>query len=193
MTTVHVLTLALGVVGFPAFLLSKRKSPAQNHDGNHWLEQLRLDRNPYQSLRFLAITTPPFKFNAAQVASVYGVVMDYPIKNGTGTLATYITGECSLYMSNGSGIINGEKHESVRMAAQELVDLASRNVGHTMPTTRYPSASNEFVRFYILTSEGVRTFWFRLSDLNGRNEAAYVLFTEANKVIRNLQLTTVLN
>jgi hypothetical protein len=194
MTTIHALTLAFGVVGFPAFLLSKRKSSTQQqHSGNsNWLEQLRLDRNPYQSLRFLAITTPPYKYNGIQVDSVYGIVIDYPVKNGTGTLASYITGECSLYMSNGSGIINGEKHESVRKAAMELVDLAARNMHTAIATTRYPSATNEFVRFYILTNQGVRTSWFRISDLN-RNEECHTLFAEANKVIRTMQLTTVLN
>ena len=193
MTTIHALTLALGVVGFPAFLLSKRKTHSQQQNqNNNWLEQLRLDRNPYQSLRFLAITTPPYKYSGIQVASVYGIVMDYPVKNGTGTLASYITGECSLYMSNGSGIINGEKHETVRQAAMELVDLATRNMSSTLPTTRYPSATHEFVRFYILTTEGVRTSWFRVSDLN-RSEEGHALFAEANKVIRTMQLTTVLN
>ncbi|HTJ13712.1 MAG TPA: hypothetical protein VL547_16865 [Dinghuibacter sp.] len=195
MTAVHVLTLALGVVGFPAFLLSKRKTQApsqQNHNNNNWLEQLRLDRNPYQSLRFLAITTPPYKYNGVAVDSIYGIIMDYPVKNGTGTLASYITGECSLYMSNGSGIINGEKHETVRLAAMDLVELAARNMSTSIPTTRYPAATNEFVRFYILTTEGVRTSWFRVSDLN-RSEEGHALFAEANKVIRTMQLTTVLN
>jgi hypothetical protein len=195
MTTIHALTLALGVVGFPAFLLSKRKTssqPEHHSNNNNWLEQLRLDRNPYQSLRFLAITTPPYKYSGIQIDSVYGVVMDYPVKNGTGTLSAYITGECSLYMSNGSGIINGEKHESVRLSAMDLVELASRNMSTAMPTTRYPSATNEFVRFYILTTEGVRTTWFRVSDLN-RHEEGHALFAEANKVIRAMQLTTVLN
>ena len=196
MTTMHAITLAFGIVGFPAFLLSKRKtttSNAHSNHSNHWLEQLRLDRNPYQSLRFLAITTPPYKYNGILVDSVYGVVMDYPNKNGTATLASFATGECSLYMSNGSGIVNGERHESVRQAALDLVDLAARNVRASMPTSRYPSATSEFVRFYILTNEGVRTFWFKLGDLNGSNEAAYVMFMEANKVIRALQLTTMLN
>lgn len=192
MTTMHAITLAFSIVGFPAFLLSRRKNSTQN-SGNHWLEQLRLDRNPYQSLRFLAITTPPYKYSGIQVDSVYGVIMDYPNKNGTATLATYSTGECSLYMSNGSGIINGERHESVRQAAFALVDLAARNLRATMPTTRYPSATSEYVRFYVLTNEGVRTLWFKLGDLNGSNESAYVLFTEANKVIRALQLSTMLN
>jgi hypothetical protein len=193
MTTIHALTLAFGAVGFPAFLLSKRKTqPQQQQNSNNWLEQLRLDRNPYQSLRFLAITTPPYKYNSIDVDTVYGVVMDYPVKNGTGTLASYITGECSLYMSNGSGIINGEKHESVRQAAMDLVELATRNMSSAIPTTRYPSATNEFVRFYILTTEGVRTSWFRVSDLN-RSEEGHALFAEANKVIRTMQLTTVLN
>src|ERR1700744_1848776 len=146
MTTIHALTLALGVVGFPAFLLSKRKtqSPSQAQNNNNWLEQLRLDRNPYQSLRFLAITTPPYKYNGVAVDTIYGIVMDYPVKNGTGTLATYVPGECSLYMSNGSGIINGEKHDSVRLAAMDLVELAARSMSASIPTTRYPAATNEY-------------------------------------------------
>jgi hypothetical protein len=195
MTTIHALTLAFSVVGFPAFLLSKRKSQTQSNSNNNsnWLEQLRLDRNPYQSLRFLAITTPPYKYNGIKIDTVYGVVMDYPVKNGTATLAAYITGESSLYMSNGNGIINGERHESVRQAAMDLVELAARNIDSTIPTTRYPAASSGFVRFYVLTSEGVRTAWIRLSDFNSRSEGGDALFSEANKVIRSLQLTTVMN
>ena len=191
MTTIHALTLAFGVVGFPVFLLSKRKSQASNN--NNWLEQLKLDRNPYQSLRFLAITTPPYKYNGIKVDTVYGIVMDYPVKNGVGTLSAYITGESSLYMSNGSGIINGEKHESVRRAAMGLVELAACNMASSIPTTRFPLAANGYVRFYILTTEGVRTTWIRLADKNGENEEGEVLFQEANKLIRSLQLTTVLN
>jgi hypothetical protein len=190
MTTIHALTLAFSAVGFPALLLSKRKSQPRN---SNWLEQLKLDRNPYQSLRFLAITTPPYKYNGIQIDSVYGFVMDYPVKNGTATLAAYITGESSLYMSNGNGIINGEKHESSRNAAMDLIKLVSRNINSSVLTTRFPIAASGYVRFYILTDEGVRTSWMRLSDLNGQDEEGTLLFIEANKVIRSLQLTTVLN
>lgn len=191
MTTIHALTLAFSAVGFPVLLLSnKRKSQPKP---SNWLEELRLDRNPYQSLRFLAITTPPYKYNGIQAESVYGFVMDYPVKNGTATLATYVTGECSLYMSNGNGIINGEKYESSRSAATNLVNLVSRNMKSSVLTTRFPIAASGYVRFYILTSEGVRTSWMRLSDLNGQDEEGTLLFIEANKVIRSLQLTTTLN
>lgn len=189
MSTIHALAAAISVVGFPVFLLSKRKS----QQSQNWLEQLRLERNPYQSLRFLAITTPPYKYDGVQVASVYGVVMDYPVKNGTATLAAYVSGEASLYVSNGTGIINGEKHDSVRKAAEELVALASARIDSTLPATRFPMATTGYARFYVLTSEGVRTTWICLSDLKSNGDGAYGLFAEANKVIRALQLTTVMN
>jgi hypothetical protein len=191
MTTIHALTLAFSAVGFPALLLSKRKSQPRNN--NSWLEQLKLDRNPYQSLRFLAITTPPYKYNGIQVDSVYGFVMDYPVKNGTATLSAYITGESSLYMSNGNGIINGERYDASRAAATDLVKLVSGNMKSSVLTTRFPIAASGYVRFYILTTEGVRTSWMRLSDLNGHDEEGTLLFIEAGKVIRSLQLTTILN
>lgn len=197
MTTIHAITLAFGVVGFPAYFLTKRKSQVQTTDGQqknqNWLEQLRLDRNPYQSLRFLAITTPPYKYEGIKEESVYGVIMDYPVKNGTATLATYATGESSLYMSNGSGIINGERYESVRQASMELVKLAARHIDCTVPTTRYPAASAGFVRFYVLTTKGVRTCWIRMGETHSENPGESLLFIEANKVIRSLQLTTALN
>lgn len=190
MTTIHVLALAFSAIGFPVFLLSKKKNVPGQHN---WLEQLKLDRNPYQSLRLLAITTPPYKYTRIQSEKVFGMVMDYPVKNGTATLVSYITGETSLYVSNGSGVINGHRHTHIHDQAIRLVESSASQLPLMLATSRYPMPVAGSVRFYLLTTEGVHTAEVLMSDVEQGASSFTGLFNEANELIRDLQLTTFLN
>src|ERR1019366_9173679 len=66
----------------------------------------------YEQLRNLAVNVTPAQLKLAIPESttlVYGVVMDWNLNESVMTLAAYITGAASLYLSSGEGINGGGK------------------------------------------------------------------------------------
>lgn len=55
---------------------------------------------------------------------VYGIIMDWKIGGATATTVAYQTGDASLYLSPGAGVIGGGQHQNVNSAAKQFVNLA---------------------------------------------------------------------
>ena len=85
----------------------------------------------------------------------YGIVMDWNIGNGTATLISFATGDASLYYSTGGGSLGGVGVEEIHDAAIEFVNLSEKYVDKLSITSEYPMPPVGYVRFYILTPQGV--------------------------------------
>jgi hypothetical protein len=137
-------------MGFLAFLgLAKSQSP-ESH------------KNPAdtgRALRQMMLTTPPGNMGekpSKEFPRIYGVLMDWPIEEQIATIFATSTGAASLYTTSTFGIIGGEGHEMVRVAAINFVRAADRYFDSSRPAAEYPYPTRDRVRFYFLTYDGAR-------------------------------------
>jgi len=120
-------------------------------------------KNPqetYTGLRNLALTAKAsdfFKVGLIGKHGVYGVLMEMGLPEGNVTLATFITGDVSLYFSTGGGMLGGIGYEKVSNAAIEFNKKADEFVPQSKKTTVFPSPSVGKTIFYILTKDGIYT------------------------------------
>jgi hypothetical protein len=66
--------------------------------------------NAFEGLRNMAFTATPEQLGLSLPADktvVYGVIMDWEMGGATATTVSYQTGDASLYLSSGGGVIGG--------------------------------------------------------------------------------------
>ncbi len=69
----------------------------------------------------MAFTTTPEQLGLSMPTdktSVYGVAMDWEMGSATATTTAYQTGDASLYLSSGGGVIGGGQHQKINSAAK---------------------------------------------------------------------------
>jgi len=81
--------------------------------------------------------------------------MDWRINNATASIVTYKTGDASLYLSSGGGVIGGGQHQNVSSAAKNFVSLTQNFLEKTTKDEKTTLPSTDEVKFYLLTNNGV--------------------------------------
>jgi hypothetical protein len=149
--------------------------------------------SPGSELRQLFLKTTPAKAGesaSAELSSVYGVALDWPIGEHIATVVSLSDGSASLYTTSTFGIIGGSTHEAVRAAAKRFVLLADRYVSDSAPTSAYPYPSRAKVRFYLLTHEGVRFIEEEAEPIYSGSAKLSPLFGAAQDVFTQLRAVT---
>jgi len=139
------------------------------------------------------LTTPPARTGEKptnEFPRVYGILMDWPVGEQTATVFSSSSGAASLYTTSTFGIIGGEGHESVRMAAINFVRAADRLFNSATPTTEYPYPAADRVRFYLLTFDGVRVIDTDLASIASRTSKYAEFFDLGQVVLTELRLVT---
>ena len=85
----------------------------------------------------------------------YGIVMDCNIGQATSTIVSFATGDASMYYSTGGGWLGGFGVEKVSSASKEFVIVAGEYVDKLNKVSDYPMPPVGFMRFYIITPQGV--------------------------------------
>jgi hypothetical protein len=151
-----------------------------------------LKENPYDGLRQMAfgVSTEQLGLTDLKAGDIYGVIMDWDLGEGIMTLITYKTGDASMYLSTGGGVIGGGQHENVNKASKQFVKLADKYLDKAVKTDLTPIPDKNCVRFYFLTTKG--KYYAQEQMINFENKTSQWLdyFEEANKVITELRLTT---
>ena len=147
----------------------------------------------YRDLRDLALKTSPadlkLRLDGSKVVA-YGVLMETSYPMGTVTLATFISGDASLYFSNGGGIIGGVGHENVRTAAQKFLEASQKFLARMSKASQFPAPSARCTRFYVLTNQGVYAAGeFLEDDLGNKKSEFFPLFYAGQDVISALRLS----
>jgi hypothetical protein len=178
----NLLIKAMGFLSFLFGTLSNAQSPApqQNTNVGH-------------GLRLMMLTTPPARTGekpSERFPRVYGILMDWPVGDQTATVFASSSGAASLYTTSTFGIIGGEGHESVRIAAINFVRAADRLFNSAIPTTEYPYPDADHVRFYLLTFEGVRVLDTDLASIANRTSKYAEFFGLGQAVLTELRLVT---
>jgi len=95
--------------------------------------------NPFDDLRNLVFSTTPEHLGLSfppDKTVVYGIIMDIGLGiNGTvATTVCYQTGDASLYLSSGGGVIGGGYRQNVNNAARQFVSLAQAYLDKAIKT-----------------------------------------------------------
>jgi hypothetical protein len=90
------------------------------------------------------------------VRGVWGVVMERGYAKGVATMIALADGTSSLHLSNGGAVVGGKEYPPARLAARKLCEQAADSLGATLATQEFPRPMQGRVRFYVLTTDGVR-------------------------------------
>jgi hypothetical protein len=145
-----------------------------------------------RGLRNQALTMSPKDLGLQGVAhEPYVVIMDIGYPNATASVMAAATGDASIYLSSGGGVIGGVGHETVRKAAKAFVEESAKylNTFHAVSDFPYPGAGN--VRFYVRTPEGVSVSQeIAESELGNGKHPLSKLFFAGQDVITQLREAT---
>lgn len=89
-----------------------------------------------------------------RLPQVWGAIMELGYPTGIVTLLSFAEGTTSLYFSNGGGVVGAGERESVRLMAEEFLDVVEAHVASMGPVEDTPTPRIGRVRFYARTFEG---------------------------------------
>jgi hypothetical protein len=153
-------------------------------------QDLKPKENRYRELRDLALQTKPKDLGLSFQASkktVFGIVMDWHVQNGTASVISFITGDASIYFSSGGGIIGGGTHDNVKVKAMEFVEKAQLLIAKTARSNLMPLPADNNVIFYMLTNKGIYSIQEDLENISNHSSIWVDLFLTGNEVITELR------
>lgn len=194
----YVIIGLLLIVGLVFYIASaKNKSGA---DTNKLTEQQTQDttqrrkvdpnNNPYHDLRNLAFGATIEQIGVelpVDQTKIYGVIMDWDLGEGTATLVAFLSGDASLYLSSGGGVIGGRGHENVKKAAVAFIDKAENYLNKTAKTDSTPLPGKDGVAFYFLTNKGKFVGREEMKNFDNGSSQWLGLFIEGNKLISEIR------
>ncbi|HVU49442.1 MAG TPA: hypothetical protein VHL80_02085 [Polyangia bacterium] len=108
------------------------------------------------SLRDRLLRTSAKEAGVEPVRGVWGVVMERGYPKGVATVIALADGTASLHLSNGGSVLGGREYPPARMAARTLCERAADSLGGMVAAQEFPRPAEKRVRFYVLTTDGVR-------------------------------------
>ena len=146
--------------------------------------------NPYETMREMALETKPEQLGLSFLSTqtvVYGIVMDWDVKNGKASIISFMTGDASIYFSSGGGIIGGGTHERVSLVSKELVTNAQLFLDKAKKTDLTPLPEKENVIFYFITNKGIFFGQDKLENMSNQSSIWLSLFLTGNELITELR------
>lgn len=142
-----------------------------------------------QALREQALALQPSDINVvlpAEPITVYGVVMDMSLTDGSATLVALLSGDASIYFDRGGGMLSGGSQNHVAMAAKGLVNVAQTEIARFQPgKTASPPRGD--ARITVLTNKGLRTATVREQSLADGTHPLSDVYYKANEVVTALR------
>lgn len=119
---------------------------------------------------------------------IFGAIMEMGNTQGFATVACYITGDASIYFSNGGGMLGGINHEIVRDAALKFIQSSLNFITMFKKTYNYPFPKAEQTNFYILSQDGFYTSQASTNDLGNKRSELSPLFFAGQDVITTYRI-----
>jgi hypothetical protein len=144
--------------------------------------------NAFEGLRNMAFTATPEQLGLSlptDKSIVYGIIMDWEMGGATASTVAYQTGDASLYLSSGGGVIGGGQHQNVNSAS-----LAQTFLDKTTKTETTPLPATDEVKFYLLTNQGIFVGKETMKNFENNSSAWLKLFEEGNNVLTELRKTS---
>jgi hypothetical protein len=190
--------IGLILVGGLTFYLTScgNKSADQNKQADQNISTVKVNQtkdNAYEDLRNMAFKATPEQLNISLPTDktiVYGVVMDWEMGEATATTVAYQTGDASLYLSSGGGVIGGGQHQNVNSASKQFVSLAQNFLEKTAKAEKTSLPTTNEIKFYFLTNKGVYVGQEQMKNFENNSSLWLKLFEEGNNVLSELRKTS---
>ncbi|NNT73260.1 hypothetical protein HKT18_13630 [Flavobacterium sp. IMCC34852] len=150
----------------------------------------KTQENTFEDLRSMAFKVTPEQLGLSlskDKTIVYGVVMDWEMGGATASTVAYQTGDASLYLSSGGGVIGGGQHENVNVAAKHFVNFAQTFLDKSIKSETTALPEKNQVIFYLLTNKGIYAGKEEMKNFENNSFAWVKLFEEGNKVLTELR------
>ncbi len=154
---------------------------------------IETNENAFKALRNMAFATTPEQLELSLPTDetiVYGIIMDWGIDAATATIVSYQTGDTSIYLSSGGGIIGGGQHGNVSRVAKQFVNLGQIFLDKATKTENTTLAENDTIKFYFLTNSGVYLGQEHMKNFENKKSIWLPLFEKANLLLTELRETT---
>jgi hypothetical protein len=149
--------------------------------------------NTFEGLRNVALNVTPEQLGLKLLVDktvVFGVLMDWEMEGTIVTTVSYQTGDASMYLSSGGGVIGGGTHKNVNRAAKTFVNTAQPFLDKAVKTETTKVPEKDFVYFYLLTNKGIFKGQDEMKNFENNTSKWKSLFEAGNQVITELRLTT---
>jgi len=150
----------------------------------------KTEENTYPELRQVAFSINPEKLGLNfenDKTIVYGVIMDWEMGGATASTISYATGDASLYLSSGGGVIGGGQHQNVSSAAKQFVSVAQKYLGKAQKTETSQLPDQNEIKFYLLTNKGIYLGIEKMENFENNSSEWMELFESGNKVLSELR------
>lgn len=192
--TTYIIIGAVLIIASGIFIACKPKKNQSADKQENTQSENKTDQqeNPFHDLRQMALSATPEQLGleTSDETKVFGIVMDWDLGDGIATVAAYQTGDASMYLSSGGGVIGGGQHDNVRQAVFPYVQFGQEFLTKAEKTESTPLPDKDCVRFYLLTNKGIFYSQEKMKNIENENSDWLKLFEEANKVLTELRLTT---
>ncbi len=194
LTTKEIIEVSIiGVVQAGVLIWYYNRNKQKNNKDNEIRASLAKEY-PYEGMRNIALNTVPGAI-VAHVADnevyVYSVVMDWDMGSDLITLITQVTGDATLYVKSGGGIIGAGKYPNISEAAQKFTKTAQLYLDKAIPVTATPLPQKNCVQFFLLTNKGKFMATDLMQNIENKTSAWVGLFNEASNVIGQMQQSAV--
>jgi hypothetical protein len=181
------------ILAISTFIACKPKTDKQKESEtqNQSPKEIKLEENPFDGLRDMALGVTAEQLGlqiAEEQTKVYGIVMDWDLGDGIATVSAYETGDASMYLSSGGGVIGGGQHENVRNIVFPYITKGQSFLNKATLTDSTPLPDKNCIRFYFLTNKGKFMAQENMKNIESETSEWLILFEEANKVLSELRL-----
>lgn len=169
---------------------TKEKKDKNVEELNTQPKKVDLNNNPYQELRSKAFNVTPKELGITlpkDETKVFGVVMDWEMNGATASTIAFQTGDASLYLSSGGGVIGGVTNLSVKSAAENFVKKADSLFEKSTKAENNALPETNSVYFYFLTNNGIYVAREKMENLENNSSEWISLFEQGNRVLTELR------
>ncbi|TGL34120.1 hypothetical protein EHQ52_06245 [Leptospira koniambonensis] len=150
-----------------------------------------IDRTPYKELRELAFETEYDDIgiqNPNGKTVVYGIIMDWPTQSEIVTLATFLSGDASIFLTSGASFIGGGGRESIKKSSVRLIHKYAYLWKQGKKVRWTPNPDLDQVRFFFLTTQGTYYLEDTVTEIDSDTSTLTPIFDEAQAVISEIRI-----
>jgi len=199
MKTAYIINIGFLVAGGLVYFLTScgdkkpRNNPKTIQQDTTKQKTIETKENAFDGLRNMAFSATPEQLKLSLPTDktiVYGIIMDWGMNGATATIVSCQTGDASLYLSSGGGVIGGGQHENVSSAAKHFVSLGQSFLDKATKTEKTTLPETDVIKFYLLTNKGIFVGQEQMKNFENRSSTWLSLFEEANLLLTELRKTT---
>lgn len=112
--------------------------------------------HPLRELAFATKSKDIFGNDDTHPEAIWGVIMETAYEDFSLTLVSLVDGACSLYISNGGGVIGAGEHAHVAALSSSIASGSGIFFSaYAAPVTEFPYPSPDHVHFYFLSDSQI--------------------------------------